>query len=117
MFGGKALFWFWRSSRALLLGSAPVLFSAGSMMAWDWHRDRMDRANVEKLNRWVAEYRERTGRCPDLNMIALFQCGISDQRLHRTPYGGTYHFDPITAAVYNPHRPVPAHASPMLASK
>lgn len=72
---------------------------------WEWYRERADRSNVQKLNQMVAEYEQRTGRIPDLNLIELFRAGISHKRLHDTPYGGTYQIDPIRRMVYNPHRP------------
>lgn len=74
---------------------------------WHWETRRLatDQANIVRLNSMVAEYRQRTGHAPDLNMIELFRAGLSDTRLHPTPYGGTYLIDPAEMMVYNPHRP------------
>ena len=85
------------------LSFATVVVSLG-VWHWEQSREAADQENVERLNRMVAEYRQRTGRNPDLNMIELFRVGLSDQRLHRTPYGGTYQIDPDRMMVYNPHR-------------
>ena len=86
--------------------SIALLVAIGALgfQGWEWYRATADRANVERLNRMVAEYRQRTGRTPDLNMIELFRVGLSDKRLHRTPYGGSYQIDPERMMVYNPHR-------------
>lgn len=85
---------------------ASLMVATGitGVQGWEWYRAASDRANVDRLNRMVAEYRERTGHIPDLNMIELFRVGLSDKRLHRTPYGGTYQIDPERMMVYNPHR-------------
>ena len=85
------------------LSFATVVVSLG-VWQWEQYRETADQENVERLNRMVAEYRQQTGRNPDLNMIELFRVGLSDQRLHRTPYGGTYQIDPDRMMVYNPHR-------------
>ena len=85
------------------LSFATVVVSLG-VWQWEQYRDVADQENLERLNRMVAEYRQQTGRNPDLNMIELFRAGLSDQRLHRTPYGGTYQIDPDRMMVYNPHR-------------
>ncbi len=85
------------------LSFATVVVSLG-LWQWEQYREVADQENLERLNRMVAEYRQQTGRNPDLNMIELFRVGLSDQRLHRTPYGGTYQIDPDRMMVYNPHR-------------
>jgi hypothetical protein len=85
------------------LSFATVVVSLG-VWQWEQYREAADQENLERLNRMVAEYRQRTGHNPDLNMIELFRVGLSDQRLHRTPYGGTYQIDPDRMMVYNPHR-------------
>jgi len=85
------------------LSFATVVVSLG-LWQWEQYRETADQENVERLNRMVAEYRQQTGRNPDLNMIELFRVGLSDQRLHRTPYGGTYQIDLDRMMVYNPHR-------------
>jgi hypothetical protein len=77
------------------------------MGEWETYREAADRANVERLNRAVVEYRQRTGRVPDLNLIELFRVGLTDKRLQETPYGGTYQIDPERMVVYNPHRMEP----------
>lgn len=96
-----------RLSRILVpttgIGVLAALATVG-LWQWELHRDASDRENVDRLNRMVSEYRQRTGRCPDLNMLALFRAGLSDKRLHSTPYGGTYQIDPGKMLVYNPHR-------------
>jgi hypothetical protein len=75
------------------------------LQGWERYREMADRSNVDQLNQMVAEYQQRTGRIPDLNLIELFRAGISHKRLHDTPYGGTYQIDPVRRMVYNPHRP------------
>ncbi|MFO0011887.1 MAG: hypothetical protein ACK553_04020 [Planctomycetota bacterium] len=96
------------SARKTLLRTAwmslVVAVGALGMQQWDSYLAATDQANVERLNRMVAEYRQRTGRNPDLNLIELFRVGLTDQRLHKTPYGGTYQIDPSRMMVYNPHR-------------
>jgi hypothetical protein len=81
-----------------------TLLGVLGIQQWEIYRDATDQQNVERLTRMVDQYRIRTGRKPDLNMIELFRAGISRQRLHRTPYGGTYQIDPARMVVYNPHR-------------
>ena len=52
-----------------------VLATLAAVGLWQWelYRDASDRQNVDRLNRMVSEYRQRTGRCPDLNMLELLQ--------------------------------------------
>jgi hypothetical protein len=88
-----------------IIATAGCTLMVGSASFWEWNRDRADQANLLKLNRMVAEYQHQTGRIPDMNLIELFHCGWSSQRLHGTPYGGTYQIDPHQRLVYNPHRP------------
>lgn len=85
---------------------ATVLGTLG-MGEWETYRAAADRANMDRLNRAVVEYRQRTGRVPDLNLIELFRVGLTDRRLQETPYGGTYQIDPERMVVYNPHRMEP----------
>ncbi|MCU0708721.1 MAG: hypothetical protein MUF23_10545 [Pirellula sp.] len=87
------------------LASISTGLSAMGLQGWERYREMADRSNVEKLNQMVAEYQQRTGRIPDMNLIELFRAGISHKRLHDTPYGGTYQIDPVRRMVYNPHRP------------
>ena len=67
--------------------------------AYQWNSDQ---ANIAILNQKVLRYQREVGTLPDLNLICLYDKGLSKQRLHRTPFGGYYRFDPSQSVVYNP---------------
>jgi hypothetical protein len=100
-----------RLLRSLLFSTASlvsaVLLALCSLTLWEKHCEIRDQRNLDRLNGLVAQYRTQTGRCPDINMIELFRSGMSDQRLHKTPYGGYYQIDVSQMMVYNPQKPRP----------
>lgn len=80
-----------------------ILFNVGLLryvyQAYQWNSDQ---ANIATLNQKVLLYQRKVGALPDLNLVCLYDQGLSKQRLHRTPFGGYYRFDPSQLAVYNP---------------
>lgn len=100
-----------RLLRRLLLSSASlasaVLLALASIAIWEKQCEIHDQRNLDRLNELVTQYRLQTGKCPDINMIELFRSGMSDKRLHKTPYGGYYQIDVSQMMVYNPQKPRP----------
>ena len=62
-----------------------------------------DETNIAILNQKVSMYKQVVGTNPDLNLIDLYHKGYTEQRLHRTPFGGFYRFNPNQSIVYNPN--------------
>ena len=84
--------------------SFTVLFSVWlACNAYNGYQKLSDEANIAKLNQKVTKYKEEVGKLPDLNLIDLYHKGLTNQRLHRTPFGGYYRLDPIQSSVYNPN--------------
>ena len=71
--------------------------------AYNGYQKLSDEANIAKLNQKVSIYKEEVGKLPDLNLIDLYHKGLTNKRLHRTPFGGYYRLDPNQSAVYNPN--------------
>jgi hypothetical protein len=67
--------------------------------AYQWNSDQ---ANIASLNQKVLRYQREVGTLPDLNLVCLYDKGLSKKRLHSTPFGGYYRFDPSQLVVYNP---------------
>jgi len=86
---------------------SAVLLAVLSLALWEKQCEFRDQKNLDRLNELVAQYRMQTGRSPDINMIELFRSGMSDQRLHKTPYGGYYQIDVSQMMVHNPQKPRP----------
>jgi hypothetical protein len=71
---------------------------------WSEYLADKDQKNIDRLNQMVHAYKERAGKMPDLNLVDLYHQGLSERRLHETPFGGYYRLDPHQAMVYNPNR-------------
>ena len=95
--------WSVRRVRALCV-VFTILFSVwiGSQ-AYKNYQTMSDETNIADLNQKVAIYKQEVGTLPDLNLIDLYNKGLTRQRLHRTPFGGFYRLDPNQSVVYNPN--------------
>jgi hypothetical protein len=71
--------------------------------AYQGYQKLSDETNIAKLNQKVSIYKQKVGTLPDLNLIDLYHEGLTQQRLHRTPFGGYYRLNPNLQAVYNPN--------------
>ena len=88
----------------LLCISLAILFSVWmARIAYIGYQKLSDEANIAKLNQKVSIYKQEVGKLPDLNLIDLYHKGLTNQRLHCTPFGGYYRLDPNQSAVYNPN--------------
>ncbi|MCY2983019.1 MAG: hypothetical protein NTY15_05205 [Planctomycetota bacterium] len=82
---------------------AAILVCAGlARHVYQVYQWNSDQANIAILNQKVLRYQREVGALPDLNLVCLYDKGLSKQRLHRTPFGGYYRFDPSQLVVYNP---------------
>ena len=88
-------------SLSLVLAVGLVAFLAAN--AYSRFQIEQDKANIERLNQKVSIYKQVVGTNPDLNLIDLYHRGYTEQRLHRTPFGGFYRFNPSQSLVYNPN--------------
>jgi len=87
----------------LLCVLATICFNVVlSRYAYQYYQWQSDQANIARLNQTVLLYQREAGTLPDLNLICLYDKGLTKQRLHRTPFGGYYRFDPSQLVVYNP---------------
>lgn len=97
--------------RKVLYSTASIVFAVLlaniALALWEKQCEIHDQRNLDRLNELVTQYRLQTGKCPDINMIELFRSGMSDKRLHKTPYGGYYQIDVSQMMVYNPQKPRP----------
>ncbi len=91
---GRIRFAFMLSAISLCAGLSRQIYQA-----YQWNSDQ---ANIASLNQKVLRYQREVGSLPDLNLVCLYDKGLSKQRLHRTPFGGYYRFDPSQLVVYNP---------------
>ncbi len=73
-----------------------------SRIAYNGYQKLSDEANIAKLNQKVTIYKQEVGTLPDLNLIDLYNKGLTKQRLQRTPFGGYYRLHPNQSVVYNP---------------
>jgi hypothetical protein len=73
-------------------------------VAWMEYRAAADEHNIAILNEKVSAYRQKSGKLPDLNLIDLYRQGLTERRLHKTPFGGYYRLDLQQSMVYNPNR-------------
>ena len=71
--------------------------------AYKDYQTMSDETNIADLNQKVSIYKQEVGALPDLNLIDLYNKGLTRQRLHRTPFGGYYRLDPNQSVVYNPN--------------
>ena len=71
--------------------------------AYKNYQTMSDETNIADLNQKVTIYKQEVGALPDLNLIDLYNKGLTRQRLHRTPFGGFYRLDPNQSVVYNPN--------------
>jgi len=71
--------------------------------AYSQYQILRDESNIASLNQKVLLYKQVIGTNPDLNLIDLYHKGYTEQRLHRTPFGGFYRFNPSQSLVYNPN--------------
>ena len=92
-----------RQSHALSFLAAISLTVYLATSAYTRHQIQQDEANIEALNQKVSMYKQVVGTNPDLNLIDLYHKGYTEQRLHRTPFGGYYRFNPSQSIVYNPN--------------
>lgn len=82
---------------------SAIFLSAGlARQIYEVYQWNSDQANIASLNKKVLCYQREVGTLPDLNLVCLYDKGLSKQRLHRTPFGGYYRFDPSQLVVYNP---------------
>jgi hypothetical protein len=88
---------------AMLSVGCLILAQAG-YRGYAGYCQQKERANLVRLNRMVEQYAQTRGSKPDPNLIELYECGMTERRLHPTPYGGFYRFDPKAGIVYNPNR-------------
>lgn len=93
-----------RISVALSLGATFVVFSWLISGQWKSYQYATDDANLQTLNELAACYTASVGKHPDVNLIDLYQSGMTERRLQPTPFGGYYRYDHKTGVVYNPHR-------------
>ena len=82
---------------------AVCLVVGFSVNAYTRYQISQDKANIARLNQKVSIYKQIVGTDPDLNLIDLYHRGYTGQRLHRTPFGGFYRFNPSQSLVYNPN--------------
>jgi hypothetical protein len=95
----------------ILVRVAYVVGGIGAVMASIWignvaynrYRKISDETNIAVLNQKVILYQEEVGTLPDANLIDLYHKGLTQKRLHRTPFGGYYRLNPSQSVVYNPH--------------
>ncbi len=92
-----------RYSRFLCLSLAIVLIVWMGWNAYNGYQKLSDETNIAKLNQKVSLYTQDVGALPDLNLIDLYHKGLTQQRLHRTPFGGYYRLNPNQQSVYNPN--------------
>jgi len=71
--------------------------------AYSHYQILRDESNIARLTQKVLLYKQVNGTNPDLNLIDLYHKGYTKQRLHRTPFGGFYRFNPGLSLVYNPN--------------
>lgn len=71
--------------------------------AYKGYQKLSDETNIAKLNQKVSSYKQEVGTLPDLNLIDLYNKGLTKQRLHHTPFGGYYRLNPNQHVVYNPN--------------
>ena len=86
---------------ACILG-AIFIFCGLARQVYQAYQWNSDQANIASLNQKVLRYQREVGALPDLNLVCLYDKGLSKKRLHRTPFGGYYRFDPSQLVVYNP---------------
>lgn len=91
----------WPKSLSLLVVVCVSVFLA--INAHSQYQILQDQSNIAKLNQKVLLYKQVIGTNPDLNLIDLYHKGYTEQRLHRTPFGGFYRFNPSQSLVYNPN--------------
>jgi len=94
-----------RIPAAISLGATFVVSGWLISSQWRNYRYATDEANLQTLNELAACYAASVGKQPDVNLIDLYQSGLTDRRLHPTPFGGYYRYDHKSGVVYNPHRP------------
>ena len=88
----------------LLCVVVTILFCIGiGRQAYKNYQTMSDKSNIADLNQKVNIYKQEVGALPDLNLIDLFNKGLTRQRLHSTPFGGYYRLDPNQSVVYNPN--------------
>ncbi len=92
-----------RYARFFCLSIAILLNAWMGWNAYNGYQKLSDETNVAKLNQKVSLYKQEVGTLPDLNLIDLYHKGLTQQRLHRTPFGGYYRLNPTQQAVYNPN--------------
>lgn len=85
-----------------LVALGVLCWTASSL--WTEFQAFQDQKNIEELNQIVMRYKEKAGKLPDLNLVDLYHHGLTERRLHQTPFGGYYRLDPRQASVYNPNR-------------
>jgi hypothetical protein len=101
----KAIDGWIQSLRMLAMVSVGLLMSyEATGKAWSGYCEYRESHNLVHLNELVKIYSESVGNNPDLNLIELYQHGLTSSPLHPTPYGGYYRFDPRAGVVYNPNR-------------
>ncbi|XZE34834.1 hypothetical protein SH501x_000308 [Pirellulaceae bacterium SH501] len=94
-----------QSLRMLAMVSVGMLISyEASGKAWSGYCEYRESNNLVHLNELVKIYSDTVGNKPDPNLINLYRHGLTSSRLHPTPYGGYYRFDPRAGVVYNPNR-------------
>jgi hypothetical protein len=91
-----------RRIRFALMLIAIFLCAGLSRHVYQTYQWNSDQANIANLNQKALLYQREVGVLPDLNLVCLYDKGLSKQRLHRTPFGGYYRFDPSQLVVYNP---------------
>ena len=91
----------WPPSLSLLVAVFLSVFLV--LNAYSQFQILRDESNIARLNQKVSLYKQVIGTNPDLNLIDLYHKGYTEQRLHRTPFGGFYRFNPSQSLVYNPN--------------
>ena len=92
-----------RYARFLGLCTAILLNVWMGWNAYEGYQKLSDETNIAKLNQKVSLYKQEVGALPDLNLIDLYHKGLTQKRLHGTPFGGFYRLYPNQQTVYNPN--------------
>ncbi len=88
------------------VGSVATAVLLNTLLGYYCYRNYqmwVDQTNIATLNQKVSAYQEKVGTLPDLNLVDLYHQGLTDVRIHRTPFGGYYRLDPNQPVVYNPN--------------
>lgn len=90
--------------------SSLVLFAIAANLwigsnAYEGFQRQADEKKIAELNQKVWIYQQKVGALPDLNLIGLYDRGLTNHRLHPTPFGGYYRLNSTHAVVYNPNLP------------